>query len=110
MLPPLLPIGMSSILYLFLFYILGMGLWQLIAIRTGKEIRIKSLVPLGAAAVVVSAIAFVQQYQMVFEAIEQVGDLSPAIVAAGLKDAFAYPILGLLCLACAFLFKYMNSK
>ena len=110
MLPPLLPIGMSSILYLFLIYILAMGFWQLFSIRVGKTIHVKSLVPLGAAAVVVSVIAFVQHYRRVFEAIEQAGDISPSIVAAGFKGAFSYPILGLLCLAIAYVFKYANGK
>ena len=109
MLPPLLPLGFSSLLYLFLLYILGTGFWQLISIRRGKSIHVKSLVPLGAAAVVVSIIAFVQHYRMVFKTIEEKGDISPAIVAEGLKDAFDYPTLGLLCLAIALVFKYVNQ-
>jgi hypothetical protein len=110
MLPPLLPLGFGSMLYLFLTYIICMGCWQFYLIRSGKEFRIKSLVPLGAAAVVVSFIAFVQHYRMVFKSIEQQGDISPAIVAAGFKEAFDYPTLGLLCLAIAFIFKYVNSR
>jgi hypothetical protein len=110
MLPPILPIGFSSILYLFLLYIIGTGFWQFFSLQTGKQVRIKSLVPLGAAALVISLIVFVQQYRMVFQSIEEQGDISPGIVAAGFKDALSYPIMGLLSLAMAFVFKYLNNK
>lgn len=109
-LPPLLPIGFSAILYLILIYILGMGLWQFIAPRIGREVRARSLVPLGAAAVVFGVIALIQHYRMAFGAIEEAGDISPSIVAGAFKDAYSNLTLGLLCLAIAFVFRFVNDK
>lgn len=113
MLPSIFELGFASILYLFLAYILGMGLWQFNTIRLKRDgaepIKARSLVPLGAGATVIGFIALVQRYREAFELIELAGDISPSIVASAFSGALAYPTLGLLCLAISFLFKYMNQ-
>jgi hypothetical protein len=113
MLPSIFDLGFASILYLFLIYILGMGLWQFKSIRLKRdgeeEIKARSLVPLGAGATVIGFIALVQRYREAFDMIEAADDISPSIVASAFSGAFAYPTLGLLCLAISFVFKYLNQ-
>lgn len=113
MLPSLFDFGFASILYLFLAYILGMGLWQFRQIRLLNEneesVHARSLVPLGWAAVAMGFVALIQRYREAFDLIEAAGDISPSIVASAMSAALSYPTLGLLCLAISFLFKYFNQ-
>ena len=110
--PSIFQSGIATILYLFLFFIVGMGLWQFIQIyfiSHASERRLKSLIPLGSAATVLGVIGIIQGYINTMETIEAVGDISPAIVAQGFKNSFSYGVLGLLSLAASFIFRYLNA-
>ncbi len=110
--PSIFESGIATILYLFLFFIVGMGLWQFIQRyfkSQASERRLKSLIPLGAASTVLGVIGIIQGYINTMETIEAVGDISPAIVAQGFKNSLAYGVLGLLSLAASFVFKYLNA-
>lgn len=104
--------GMSMLLYLFLLYIIAMGAWQFIRVRIRRDATAKprSLVPLGAAALVVGLMGLFQSHQNAFDAIESAGDISPSIVAGAMRGGYSYPILGLFCLAVSFLFRYTNRR
>ncbi|MEM7110281.1 MAG: hypothetical protein AAF519_18790 [Bacteroidota bacterium] len=68
------------------------------------------MVPLGWSAAVFGLIGSVRKYVITFDAIEQAGDISPSIVAAGFGSGGSYFVLGLLSLAIAFFFKFLNQK
>ena len=108
-LPPIDELGYPTLMYLLIGYILLMGLLQLHEVKVeGKESK-KSYVPLGGMALVLGIIAFIQKIRMAFDAIEAAGDISPQIVAANISGAYAYPTLGLIGLALAYLFKYLKQ-
>ena len=71
--------------------------------------RFRSAVPLGWAAAAVGIAGLFQQYLTGFEMIEAAGDISPSIVASALRSGFAYPVLGFLCLAIGYVFKFVNQ-
>lgn len=110
--PSLFESGIATLLYLFLFFIVGMGLWQFVQPYFKSQVserKLKSLIPLGAAATVLGVIGIIQGYINTMEIIEAAGDISPAIVAQGFKNSFSYGVLGLLSLAASFAFKYLNA-
>jgi hypothetical protein len=111
--PPLYESNASLILYAFLSYIIVMGLWQFVKsrylLKEGESMQMRSLIPLGVAAVAFGFIGLFFQYTDAFEAIEAAGDISPSIVAAALKSAWSYPALGFLSLATSCVFRYVNQ-
>jgi hypothetical protein len=103
----------AVILYMFLLLIVFVGGWQFIQIRyllkEGETLRFRSVVPLGWAAVALGFVGLFLQYSTAFEAIEMAGDISPAIVAAAMRPAFSYPMLGFLCMAISYIFRFVNQ-
>ena len=71
--------------------------------------RFRSVVPLGWAGTAVGFIGLFKQYTDAFEMIEAAGDISPSIVAGALGSGFSYPMLGFLCLAIGYVFKFVNQ-
>ncbi|MEQ8685801.1 MAG: hypothetical protein RIE86_10930 [Imperialibacter sp.] len=111
-LPPVIELGFSPLLYLFLFYIIYLGVKAFFFIRIRRvdyPDNPARIVYLGAAAVVIGVIAFIQKYREAMEAIESAGDISPSLVAGSISEAFAYPTLGFFCLALSFLFKFVSK-
>jgi len=53
--------------------------------------------------------AFTLAINKTFDAIAAAGDVSPALVAGGISNGYSHLPLGLLCLATAYLFKYINQ-
>ena len=106
--------NVSLLLYAVLIYIFVVGLFQFIKARYllkhGDLMIFRSLIPLGVAAAALGFVGLFVQYRESFEAIEMAGDISPSIVAAGLKDAFTYPILGLLTLSISCVFRFVNQR
>lgn len=107
-LPPITEFGFSSIVYLILIYILIRGLHQLYQRYSFGQSYKRSLVPLGAVGLIFGIIGYIQGMREAFAVIAEAGDISPALVAGGITQSFAYPTLGLLTLAAAYLFKYLN--
>jgi hypothetical protein len=103
----------AVILYMMLLLIVVLGSRQFIQIRyvlkEGETLRFRSVVPLGWAAVGLGFIGMFIQYSAAFAAIEMAGDISPAIVAAAMRPAFSYPILGFACLAISYVFRFVNQ-
>lgn len=103
----------AVILYMFLLLIVACGSWQFIQIRyvlkEGETLRFRSVVPLGWAAVALGFIGMFLQYSEAFAAIEMAGDISPSIVAAAMRPAFSYPMLGFVCLAIGYVFRFVNQ-
>ncbi len=108
-LPPIYELGYHSVFYLCLLYITSMGVFQYYKIHVKKERFKKSFVPLGAAAVVGGFILQIINQIDAFDAIARAGDISPALVAEGIKMSLSYPVLGLLSLGMAYLIKYINQ-
>ncbi len=112
-LPYLFHSNVSLLLYAMLLYISIVGLLQFIKVRyllkPGDSMIFRSLVPLGVAAAVLGFVGLFVQYRESFEAIELAGDISPSIVAASMKDAFTYPIMGLLTLCISYVFRFLNQ-
>lgn len=110
-LPYLFHSNVSLLLYAMLIYISVVGLLQFIKARyllkPGDSMIFRSLVPLGVAAAVLGFVGLFVQYRESFEAIELAGDISPFIVAASMKDAFTYPIMGLLTLSISYVFRFL---
>lgn len=101
--------GFSSILYLIIAYIVVMGGLQLYQFKyRGKE-EIKSFVPLGAFGLIVGIIAYVMMMRDAFDAIAAAGDVSPALVADSMARSYDFPVLGLISLAIAYLYKYLTQ-
>jgi hypothetical protein len=100
---------LSSSIYLLLVFIIYKGVIQYLKLRKDSELKIRSLIPLGAIGLILGIIGHVRLYIKTFEAIEVAGDISPQIVASALGKGGSYPILGLLVLAVTFLFKYLNQ-
>lgn len=69
----------------------------------------KAIVWVGAISVVLSLIGFAHFYQEAMFSIQEVGDISPALVAGAIGDAAAYPKLGLINLGVAFLVRFVLS-
>lgn len=111
-LPSLFHSNVSLLLYAMLIYILVVGLLQFIKARyllqPGDSMIFRSLIPLGVAAAALRFVGLFVQYRESFAVIE-VADIRPSIVAAALKDAFAYPILGLLTLSISCVFRFVNQ-
>jgi len=91
----------------------ALGLWQFIKsryiLKEGETMRFRSVVPLGWAGTAVGFIGLFKQYTDAFEMIEAAGDISPSIVAGALGSGFSYPMLGFLCLAIGYVFKFVNQ-
>ncbi|MEQ8245136.1 hypothetical protein [Fulvivirga sp.] len=100
---------LSVALYVLLVFIIYKGVAQyILKSKEGVE-EARSLVPLGAIGLIFGIIGYIRGYMMAFEAIEAAGDISPSIVAASFGQSGSYPILGLICLAVSYLFKYINQ-
>jgi biopolymer transport protein ExbB/TolQ len=103
---------MTILLYLLLGYILVVGFIQYTQLRNREEVNHpllkKSLVPLGALATVLGFMAMVNKIREAFDAIAAAGDISPAMVAGGISQAYPLLTLGLLCLAISLIFRYFN--
>ncbi|MFY0599149.1 MAG: hypothetical protein JXR03_05725 [Cyclobacteriaceae bacterium] len=108
-LPPLFEIGFSSMMYLILIYIFFMGLYQYYKVKVKKEDFDRSFISLGALALIIGVIAYIQSIRDIFDAIAAAGDISPSLIAAGLSNTYSYPTLGLICLGLAYLFRYINQ-
>ncbi|UII24000.1 hypothetical protein [Fulvivirga ligni] len=108
MLPPLFDSWISISLYLLLVFIIIQGIRQYLAKDEDSPERKRSLIPLGAIGVIFGAIGYAKVYRDAFDAIAAAGDISPTIVASALRNGASYPILGLLCLAVTFAFKYIT--
>jgi hypothetical protein len=112
-LPPFFESGISMLLYLILLSILVLGLWQFLKsryiLKEREAMRFRSVVPLGWAGAAVGFIGLFKRYSDAFEMIEEAGDISPSIVAGALHSGFSYPMLGFLCLAISYVFKFVNQ-
>ena len=101
----------ASMLYILLAYILVMGFYQHYRM---EKIRVylfrKSLIPVGLIAVCLALWGVVSQINQTFEAIQTASDISPALVAGGITQAYPHLSLGLLCLILSLTFYYFNSK
>ena len=114
-LPYLATSWISIVLYIFLFLIFGIGLWQSVDKYIFKRSKLSthSLVPLGLAALTFGFIGLIKGYMDALQAADAVGEmtkiqLAHALVHGSLLGA-PYPILGLLCLGLSFVFKYVNQ-
>ncbi len=105
-LPNPLDFGFSTLVYLILIYIFWLGISHLIR-PTEETDNHKKIIWLGAIGLVVAVMGYVFEMRQAFSAIEEAGDVSPALVASAIKDATSQPILGLLCLATSFTFKFI---
>src|SRR4051812_11704803 len=87
--------GFAIILYMFLLFIVAVGLWQFVKsrylLKEGESMRMRSLIPLGGAAAAFGIVGLLKHYADAFEAIEIAGDISPSIVAGALRSAMSYP-------------------
>lgn len=112
-LPSITDSGVAVILYTFLLVITGFGLYQFAKsrylLKEGESMKFRSMVPLGWASLAFGFIGLFNQYKMAFQLIEAAGDISPAIVASAMRTAFNYPILGFLCLAVSYVFRFVNQ-
>jgi hypothetical protein len=112
-LPSIFDSGIAFILYAFLVFIVGTGLWQFVKsrylLKEGEEIHLRSLIPLGGAAAAFGFIGLYKQWSDAFEAIELAGDISPSIVAAAMSAGVSYPALGFLILAISCVFRFVNQ-
>lgn len=103
--------GIAFILYAFLIFIAGMGVWQFVRTRyLADTSKPRSLVPLGAAAAAFGLIGLYGQWSEAFEAIEMAEDISPAIVAGALRNGVSYPTFGFLIFAISLVFRFVNSR
>ena len=109
-LPFLFQSGYSIIMYLMLFLIISLGLWQFFQIKTNKVDTVRSLVPIGVISTCLGIIAYFMQVSFAFDALAEAGDISPALVAGALSKATVYLILGMLTLATSYLFRFVNQK
>ncbi|WP_040496933.1 hypothetical protein [Fulvivirga imtechensis] len=105
----------SVVLYLCLFLIFGIGLWQSLNKHLFRKPGLSghSLVPLGLTALTFGVIGLVKGYMDVLQAADAAGEmtkiqLAHALVHGSLAGA-PFPILGLLCLGLSFVFKYINQ-
>jgi len=108
MLPGLFEFAWSPVLYLVLLFLLYKGIWQFFANKR-KSIKSKSLVPIGAVGLILGFVAYFDAMRASFDAIAKAGDISPALVAASISSNQSLPILGLVCLAVSYFFKYVNE-
>lgn len=111
-LPSPLHSNMAILLYLLLAYILVVGFMQYTQLRNRQEINHpllkKSLIPVGALATVLGFMGMVNKIREAFDVIAAAGDISPAMVAGGISQAYPLLTLGLLCLVISLIFKYFN--
>ena len=90
--------------------IIFLGIRQYILARDGKPINKSYVVPLGALCLVIGFLGFFIQVKQTFEAIEVAGDISPQIVASGIKDGYDFPIIGFIGLGLSYAFRFINSQ
>lgn len=86
-----------------------MGVYQYFVVKIQRKEYNKSFVSLGAVALIIGIIAYIQEIRQAFDAIAEAGDVSPILVASAISDTYSYPTLGLLCFGLAYLFKYLNQ-
>ena len=102
------PIGWAQLLLIALTAYQGTK--QYIMAKNGIAISNSFVIPLGVMCLIFGLIGFFVQLRQAFEAIEIAGDLSPQIIAGGIKQAYDFPILGLIGLGISYAFKYINSN
>ena len=111
--PPIFDSWLSVLLYFLFLFIIGKGIQQFVKIRFGdfdpQHDKIRSTVPLGAAAVAFGFLGHFRGASQALDAIEAAGDISPSLLANALGHSGSYPVLGLLCLGLSFVFKYLNQ-
>ena len=108
MLPGIFEYVWSPVLYLVLLFLLYKGVWQFLVNRK-KGVKSRSLVPIGAIGLILSFIAYFDAMRASFDAITAAGDISPSLVAGSISSNQSLPILGLVCLAISYFFKYVNE-
>ena len=96
--------------YLFIIAIVVFGVRQYLLTRRGVHVNKFFVIPLGVLCLILGFIGLFVHVKLAFDAIETAGDISPRIVARGIKDAYDYPVLGLLGLALSYSFRFINSK
>ena len=94
-------------------YIIVKGLFQFIKsrylLKQGESMNLRSLIPLGLAAIALGLVGLFLEYTVAFETIEATQDISPSIVASAIKEAFSYPILGFLTFSISCVFRFVNQ-
>jgi hypothetical protein len=96
--------------YLFLLAILVLGIRQYVLTRQGIYVNKYFVIPLGVLCLILGFVGLFVHIKQAFALIDAAGDISPRIVAQGIKDAYDYPILGLIGLALSYAFKFINSN
>lgn len=100
----------SIVLFGLLLLIVILGIVQFVRIKTGKVDKVRSLVPVGALAITIGILGYINGMIDAFNAIEAAGDISPQIVAASFSNVGEYLVLGLISLAFSFVFRFVNQN
>ncbi len=96
--------------YALIILIVILGIRQYDISRKGGKINKSFVVPLGAICLIIGFLGLILQVKQAFEAIEVAGDISPQIVASGIKAGYDYPIMGLVGIAISYAFRFINSS
>ena len=110
MFPPVIESYNSVLLYALLLFVIIYGGFHYLKQDKNQLPKAGSvLLWSGLFSFTIGLLGMFTRYYQTFDLFDQVGDVSPQIVATGIKSALVYPILGFFILALVFLFRLVFS-